>query len=393
MKEMVDYRVIVSKGEDPYLTTQEALTRFSPSRVKGKRVLIKPNAARLALPGEGITTHPMVIAAIIDYLREKGALEILIGESCIFGVDAEEAFLKTGMREIAKKRGVLLLDLDRLEPMELNIPQGRLLKRIRVSSILRSVDLIISAPVMKTHMHTQVTLSIKNMKGLLWKREKARLHHLVGDPKTTEGDKELDVAISEMGTVLFPHLAVIDGTVGLEGMGPAYGQAKKVGLVVVSDHALACDRVASELMGFPPDRVPHLKRLSGKGLEKVSVDPADYLKWRDPFEPSPSQLSIPYPDVAVYDEGSCSACLSTLLVFLQNYYDQLDDYRLGDKRVHIGIGKHLDDCPQGTLLIGNCTSGLKKRGTFVRGCPPIASQIMGVLTKKKKGVLKRFRES
>jgi len=390
---MVDSRVIVSKGEDPYLTTQEALTRFSPSGVEGKRVLIKPNVARLASPGEGITTHPLVVAAIIDYLREKGALEILLGESCIFGVDAQEAFQKSGMKVIAEKKGVSLLDLDRFDPMDLNIREGRLLQRIRVSSILKSVDWIVSVPVMKTHMHTQVTLSIKNMKGFLWKREKARLHHLIGDPKITEGDKELDVAISEMGTVLFPHLAVIDGTVGMEGMGPAYGQPKKMGLVVVSNSALACDRVASELMGFPPDQVPHLRRLSRRAIGKVLVDPVDYLKWRNPFEPPPSKLSIRYPDVVVYDEGSCSACLSTLLVFLQNYYDQLDDYRLGDKRIHIGIGKNLSDCPEGTVLIGNCTSDLKKKGSFVRGCPPIASQIMRVLTRDKKRGAKRFHEN
>jgi uncharacterized protein (DUF362 family) len=69
---------------------------------------------------------------------------------------------------------------------------------------------------MKTHMHTRVTLSIKNMKGLLWRREKARFHQLQYDETITQGDKELDIAISDMASVLLPRLAVIDGTVGME---------------------------------------------------------------------------------------------------------------------------------------------------------------------------------
>ena len=78
-------------------------------------------------------------------------------------------------------------------------------------------------------MHTQVTLSLKNMKGVLWRREKARFHHLRCDEKIKKGYRELDIAISEMASVLFPQFAIIDGTVGMEGMGPAYGTTKRHG--------------------------------------------------------------------------------------------------------------------------------------------------------------------
>ena len=185
----MDLLVMVSKGKDPFQTTKQVLQKFPLPDLKGKKVLIKPNAARLASPGEGVTTHPGVVEATIDHLKEKGAGKIVIGESCIFGVNAQEAFRVTGMKEISEKRKVELIDLDQRSPMEIAIPGGRVIKKIKVPALLKEFDFIISIPVMKTHMHTQVTLSIKNMKGLLWRREKARFHQLRYDKKITKGIK------------------------------------------------------------------------------------------------------------------------------------------------------------------------------------------------------------
>jgi len=385
----MDVLVIVSKGKNPYKTTRLALQKFPLPNLKGKKVLIKPNAARLAYPGDGVTTHPLVVAATIDHLKEEEADRIVIGESCIFGVDAQEAFRVTGMKGVSEKARVELIDLDQVPPVEITVPDGKVIKKIKVPAILKEFDFIISIPVMKTHMHTQVTLSLKNMKGLLWRREKARFHQLRYHSQSTQNQKELDMAISEMASILFPHLAIIDGTVGMEGMGPAYGSIKKMGMIIVGNNALSADAVATRLMGFDPEGVPHLKLPADKGLgeicpQKISIEPKDYLKYETPFLPPPSKLSIPFPDVMVYDEGSCSACLSTLLVFLQEYRPQLTDYRLDDEKIHIGIGKHLKVCPKGTILIGNCTYRVRNRGIFVQGCPPVASQISLSLSIDKK---------
>ncbi len=377
--------VRVLKGQDPFRTTERVLQTFPLPDLKGKRVLIKPNAARLAFPGEGVTTHPSVVAATIQHLKKRGAGRIAIGESCIFGVDAQEAFRVTGMREVSEKNRVELIDLDQGGPMEIPIPGGKVIRKIKVPALLNEFDFIVSIPVMKTHMHTRVTLSLKNMKGLLWRREKARFHHLRYDRKVTEGHKELDIAISEMASVLFPHLAIIDGTVGMEGMGPAYGRRKKVGVIIAGNNALSADAIAARLMGLSPDAIPHLRLSAEKELgeirtRRIGVEPKDYLKWESPFALPPSRLSIPYPDVTVYDEGSCSACLSTLLVFLNDYHSRLTDYHLPDGKIHLAIGKNLSGCPKGTLLIGNCTSKMKRQGIFVQGCPPVASHIWETLS-------------
>ncbi|MGQ9648456.1 MAG: DUF362 domain-containing protein, partial [Thermodesulfobacteriota bacterium] len=138
--------VVISKGEDPYETAKTALQKFPLPDLKGRKVLIKPNAARLASPGEGVTTHPSVVEAVIDYLRETGVAKIVIGESCIFGVKPREAFRMTGMKGISEKKKVKLVDLDQIDSMETMIPEGKVIKKIKVSVILKEVNFIISVP-------------------------------------------------------------------------------------------------------------------------------------------------------------------------------------------------------------------------------------------------------
>lgn len=383
----MDLKVVVLKGNKPYQITKKALEHFDFKDFRRKNILIKPNAARVASPGEGITTHPEVVKAAIDHFREKGANQIIIGESCIFGMTSEEAFKSTGLIALSKESGVKLIDLDLTTPMEIKIPQGRIINRIKVSSVLKDIDFIVSIPVMKTHMHTHVTLSIKNMKGLLWRREKVRFHQLQSNVVKTHGFKPLDLAISDMAIVLWPHFSIIDATVAMEGMGPAYGRKKEMELVIVGNDPLATDRVATELMGFNPEDVPHLRLIAERGLGKkdysgISIFPEDYLKWRKGFKPPPSKISFYYPDIIIHEDGACSGCLSTLMIFLKNNYTILKNFYLKDGKIHIGIGKNLGGVPSGTILIGNCTLKIKKQGPFIRGCPPVSSGILNSLLKK-----------
>ncbi len=262
-------KVVVVKGNKPYEITKKALNQFHFQEFRGKKILIKPNAARVASPGDGITTHPEVVKAVIDHLREGGVKEIVMGESCIFGVDSEEVFRSTGLNEISKEKKVKLIDLDQTTPIEIKIPQGKIIDRIRVSSILKEIDFIISIPVMKTHMHTKVTLGIKNMKGLLWRREKVRFHQLQSNKIETQDFKPLDLAISDMATILWPRFSIIDATSAMEGLGPAYGKKKKMDLVIAGNDALATDAVATELMGFCPEDIPHLRLIAERGLAQL----------------------------------------------------------------------------------------------------------------------------
>lgn len=83
--------------------------------------------------------------------------------------------------------------------------------------------------------------------------------------------------------------------------------------------------------------------------------------------------------VEILDRNSCSACQSTLLMFLKRYGNSLGDY-FEEKEIRIAIGKGHEDVPGGTLCIGNCTGKHQDGTIFVRGCPPVASEILSKLS-------------
>jgi uncharacterized protein (DUF362 family) len=381
-KKQARVRVAVTHGQGPYHNTLTALQSIPLQVVRNKRLLLKPNAGRVAHSGEGITTHAEVVAAAIDAFRQAGA-EVAVGESPITGVKTIEALEATGIAAEARKRNCPLLDMDQRPFVEMDIPDGRVLHKLKVCPEVLEFDVIVSIPVMKMHMHTDVTLSVKNMKGCLWRRSKVQLHMLA--PIEESDEKPINVAIADMASVLRPHIAIIDGTVGMEGLGPSAGEAKALDCVLVSADAFAADAVACRLMSTRAEDVPHLRigaerQLGVIDLDRMIITPEHWLDWACHFAKPPQNLSIEFPNITVRDNNSCSACQSTLLLFLKDYADRIFDFLPDQDRLDIAIGKGNTDLPEKTLCIGNCTAGCKQNNPYVPGCPPVASEIIKKLT-------------
>lgn len=376
--------VHIATGEGAYDNTSAVLAQIDLAAVKGKRVLLKPNAGRIASPESGITTNPQVVAAAIDLFREAGAT-VAVGESPIIGVKTMAAFEATGIASVARERNCPLIDMDVRQPVHVIVEDGVAIQSLTVCPEVVEYDVVVSIPVMKTHMHTVVTLAVKNMKGCLWRRTKIELHML---PQIEDvGDKSLNIAIADMSSVLHPHLAIVDGTTGMEGLGPSAGQAKKLDLVVAGIDPFAADAVACALMGLNAEDVPHLRIGAERGygvidISKIQVNPDTWPDFCSPFERPPENLSIRFPGVTILDEQSCSACQSTLFMFLKRYGDKMFNYFPKQKNVTIAIGKGHESVPCGTLCIGNCTEQHKEQGVFVSGCPPVASQIMKAISER-----------
>jgi uncharacterized protein (DUF362 family) len=372
--------VFWASGDGPYKNTRKALSNIDLSPTKNKRVLLKPNAGRNVAPETGITTHPQVVAAAIDAFRECGA-DVAVGESPITGVTALEAFEISGIAAVANERDCPLIDMDVRQYVTVEIPDGVAIKSLKVCREIVEYDIIVSIPVMKTHMHTGVTLSVKNMKGCLWRRSKVDLHML---PQLSGHDeKTLDIAIADLSSVLRPHLSIIDGTIGMEGLGPSAGNPKTLGVVLVGVDAFATDSLACSIMGISASDVPHLRMGAERGYgvinpDSIGVHPENWKDVQSPFIRPPDELSIEFAGFEILDQQSCSGCQSTLLMFLRKYGKQLRDTKGDDEDIIIAIGKGHEQLPSGTLCVGNCTVKHKNCGVFVSGCPPVASEILSM---------------
>lgn len=373
-------KVGVAGKKGPFENVINALSQIDLSVVEGKRVLIKPNCGRAAKPEHGYNTHPEAIAAVIEVIQKSGAKEVVIGESPLVGIDTFEAFKKAGITEIADRYKVKLIDLDSVKPVVVNIPSPRILKNTKICAPVLEYDFLVSVPVTKTHMHTGVTLGIKNFKGCLYRHEKVRYHQLEY-LEHEYPEKTLDSAISDLATVLLPDLVVVDGYIGMEGLGPSGGEPHKSDFAVASLSAMGADMYACKLMGIDPKEIPHLNIISERNKlsmqdEDYQVSPDNYLDFKSIYKRPPQSISVDYENVVVYDNESCSSCLSTLMLFLKRFKDDMSQYLLDDGKFHIAIGKGVDKhSKKGTVYVGNCTRHMKDKGLYVKGCPPVPTRI------------------
>lgn len=194
----IDNKVFITHGNGPFLNAKNALQSLDLNFINNKSILIKPNIGRMAGPEKGINTHPLAIAGAIEALKKFNPIKIAIGESPIVGVKTLEAFQKAGVAEIAEKYGCELIDLDQEEPVIKEIKNSRIISSTKICSRIYQFDFLLSLPVAKMHMHTGVTLGIKNMKGCLYKKEKVRYHQLEYAEESIFKEMTLDSAISDL---------------------------------------------------------------------------------------------------------------------------------------------------------------------------------------------------
>jgi uncharacterized protein (DUF362 family) len=207
---------------------------------RGDTVIIKPNLVIPQAPEIGTTTDPRVCKAIADMVKEIGGRPV-IAEASAVGVDTEEAFKAAGYIKLREK-GYEVVDLKKEKTVKVPIPRGKVMKEIDLPRIVVDARAIISVPKMKTHDQTTVTLSLKNCKGLMPDTYKRKFH-------TTFGIYQ---GVADLCTVARPSLAVIDGIIAQEGLGPMFGLPVEMDLIIAGKDPVATDAVASVVMGFGP---------------------------------------------------------------------------------------------------------------------------------------------
>jgi uncharacterized protein (DUF362 family) len=335
-------------------------------------------------------------------LNDKYDANFLIGDSPIINTDTQKAFHQSGYSKLLKEEGLKFLDLDEPDPIELPIIEGRILKKIRVTGYWDIIDEIISIPVLKFHMHCGATLSFKNLKGLIYAREKIKLHHF-HKPEITKNIekkyfkgkesklKELDIAIADLARVFHPTLAIIDASFAMEGMGPSSGNCVKLDTIISSRDYLAADIVALAMTQpkWTLADVPYLKVISEsfqnqpKTINDVTIIPSKIESFITPLKPPPSTISIKYKNVNLISKKACSACLSTVFNLLKNNMDFINQHYTEENPLNLAIGKGIKekDLYEDTYLIGNCTIKQKEHGTFIKGCTPVESTILRIIKK------------
>jgi uncharacterized protein (DUF362 family) len=248
--------------------------------VKGKTVLLKPNLVGPDPLGI-MNTHPAVVAAARESFLRLGASQVLIGDGPAMDRDTEAVIESVRLKEFAGPlaRTFIDLNIDDVEKVPLKTHASRL-NELYLPKTALGVDFLVSMPKLKTHHWAGVTLSLKNMFGVV-------PGGCYGWPKNVLHWAGIDRAILDVNAAARPDFAIVDGIVGMEGNGPIQGTPKPCGVLVLGDDPVAVDSTCCRVMGLNPARVNYLARagtlLGHLEAEKIEQRGESIASVRTPF--------------------------------------------------------------------------------------------------------------
>lgn len=220
--------------------------------VRDRRVVLKPNLVEFD-PNGVINTHPTLIASTIEAFRSLGAREVIVAEGPGHRRDNEYLLRASGLHEQLQDMGARFVDLNHDVVRRVGLRSSFTeLGELYLPTTVLDADLFVSMPKLKTHHWAAVTLSMKNLFGIV-------PGSLYGWPKNILHWVGLEGSIIDINAALdVPRFNIVDGIVGMEGNGPIQGEARQVGVVVFGADPVAVDATCTRLMSIDPWEVGYL---------------------------------------------------------------------------------------------------------------------------------------
>ena len=235
----------------------------------GDKVAIKVNLTggvkgNIPPPGttapESYVTHPVVVRAMGELLRDSGASKIYVVES----VWEWASYESWGYVDMAKNLGATLLDLNSPSPYTdyASLPVGSgwfMYENFKVNHVLEEVDTLVSVAKMKCHYLLGITQSMKNLVGLapykFYERNAGDGYRTGFHGADTETKMRLPRVVLDLNRARPVKLSLIDGIKTVEGSeGPWNNDLHTMspGLLIGGKNPVATDTIAVAAMGFDP---------------------------------------------------------------------------------------------------------------------------------------------
>jgi uncharacterized protein (DUF362 family) len=222
------------------------------AEIEGKRILLKPNLVEPHAGLAQINTHPFVVHGAIEAFKRLGAALVIVGEGPGHYRDTHLVLEESGLSQVLSADRVAFHNLnDEAWCSMTNLGRTTKLKELILPVTLKQVDWIVSMPKLKTHHWAGVTLSMKNLFGVM-------PGMFYGWPKNVLHWEGIDKSIADINATVKPHFAIVDGVIGMEGDGPIMGKPKQVGALIMGRNLVAVDATCSRVMGIDPRKVRHL---------------------------------------------------------------------------------------------------------------------------------------
>ncbi len=253
----------VARGGSPAELTKRAVAALGGIERfvhPGDDVIIKPNICVAYHTYEyAATTNPEVVATLVSLCLGAGAKRVRVMDYP-FGGSAEDAYARSGIGEAVAAAGGRMEQMARVKYKDTPIPAGRDIQEWPIYQDVLEADAFINVPIAKHHSLARLTLSMKNLMGVILNRNK---YH-----------RNLGQRIADLTSLVYPTLTVVDAVRILVAHGPTGGNlddVKQMDTVIASHDPVAADSYAATLFGMTGADIAYIKAAAEMGLGEMDL--------------------------------------------------------------------------------------------------------------------------
>jgi uncharacterized protein (DUF362 family) len=261
--------LVAVKGGEPGLMFDKAILSLGGMKryVKpNQTVVVKPNIGWDTSAERGANTNPQLVARIVEHCLSAGAKTVYLFDHTIN--EWTRTYSNSGIEKAAKDAGAKIASGNSESYYQpITIKNGRLLKKDKVHELILESDVFINVPILKSHGGTTLTISMKNLMGVMWDR--SYWHN-----------NDLQQCIADFASEIKPTLNVVDAYKVMKRNGPrgvSLSDVVEMKSLIISEDIVAADAAAAKLFGKEPEQIGHIRIANEMGvgtsdLTKLSIN-------------------------------------------------------------------------------------------------------------------------
>ncbi len=256
--------MVVARGADPAELVRQGLTAMGGMNLfvkKGAKVVIKPNiCVAYGAYENAYTTNPWVVGALVKLCFEAGAASVRVMDFPFNGT-AAAAYKKSGIESQVLENGGEMIQMTGYKFTSTTLPQGVEIKKIGIYDEILKADAIINVPIAKHHSLAGLTLSMKNLLGVVDNR--GNFH-----PNFSQ-------RLPDLSSFVKPALNVVDAVRILMNNGPASGtkdDVKQLDTIIITQDIVAADAYATSFFGKKPEDLKYIPVAAERKIGRMDIN-------------------------------------------------------------------------------------------------------------------------
>ena len=228
-------------------------------------VVVKPNIGWDSGPERAANTNPELVGRIIKHCIDAGAKKVMVFDNTCD--EWTRCYKNSGIEKAVKDNGgQIVTGKTEAHYHPVTIPEGKIMKNNKVHELILESDVFINVPILKYHSGAGITISMKNLMGIVWDR---RFWHR----------NDLNQCIADGSTFRKPDLNIVDAYLVMKRNGPRGVSVDDVVTMksqIISTDIVAADSASAKLFGMEPSDLSYIKiademKIGTMDLSKLNI--------------------------------------------------------------------------------------------------------------------------